>query len=285
LVRIRWNVEGTLGVVKYSRKVFYDDLWNSYLEDCRGLVIDRDWNIVSLPFRKIYNYGIERNAPAISGSVTAVRKVNGFMLAVTLHNCQIVLSTTGSLDNDHIAMAREFIAEHEKHLIDILGMPRNRNKTAIFECVHPSDPHIIQERPGLYFLGTRLKDLNQNDIDYSPNMFTVLPNVHSVDSKQCTMKEVINDCMVGVDHEGYVVYAYNALGDLVSTKVKSTQYLMKKFIARCKNLSVKLDKNNFEEEYYPLIDAIQSEGERFYSLDEQSRLRWIENFLCNILNK
>lgn len=70
-----------LYVLKYRKKVFYDGLWNEYLEQCRGTVVDNNFNLVSYPFQKIYNYGIEVNAPKLSDDtiVTAYRKVNGFL--------------------------------------------------------------------------------------------------------------------------------------------------------------------------------------------------------------
>ena len=40
-----------LYVLKYTRRVFYDSLWNPYLEYCRGSVIDNDFILVSLPFQ------------------------------------------------------------------------------------------------------------------------------------------------------------------------------------------------------------------------------------------
>jgi len=39
-----------LFVLKYSRKVFYDAMWNDYLENCRGTVVDKDFNVISTNF-------------------------------------------------------------------------------------------------------------------------------------------------------------------------------------------------------------------------------------------
>jgi hypothetical protein len=87
-------------VLKYKKKVFYNDLWNDYIAECRGTIVDSDFNIVSYPFTKIYNYGIEKAAPVLSDDteVVAFRKVNGFMVAVTFHRGDVLVSTTGSTD-------------------------------------------------------------------------------------------------------------------------------------------------------------------------------------------
>lgn len=42
-----------LSVVKYKRKVFFDNLWDDFLVECRGLVIDTDYNVVVNPMTKI----------------------------------------------------------------------------------------------------------------------------------------------------------------------------------------------------------------------------------------
>ena len=85
LVSMRETSHAGLYVLKYKKRVFYDSLWNEYLEECRGTIVDKDFNVVSRPFTKVYNFGVESKAPKISldTNVTAYRKVNGFMVAMT----------------------------------------------------------------------------------------------------------------------------------------------------------------------------------------------------------
>jgi len=61
LVNMKSAGEG-IYVLKYKKKVFYDNLWNDYIAECRGSIVDADFNLVSYPFTKIYNYGIEKEA-------------------------------------------------------------------------------------------------------------------------------------------------------------------------------------------------------------------------------
>ena len=146
-----------LYVLKYSKKVFYDGLWNEYLEECRGTIVDRDFNVVSRPFTKVYNFGIEKNAPVLSGDtlVTAYRKVNGFMVAVTWCNDDILVSTTGSTDSPYVSMAKEMMLKHQCWEDWRFTVRNAEGMTLLFECVHPGDPHIVVENPGMYFLGWR----------------------------------------------------------------------------------------------------------------------------------
>jgi hypothetical protein len=276
LVKIRTAGEG-IYVLKYSKKVFYDNLWNDYLEECRGTIVDINFNVISRPFTKIYNYGIEAKAPRLAANtpISAYRKINGFMVAVTLHNDELLVSTTGTTDSDYVKMAKEFI-NTERYLKVCREWP---DTTFMFECVHPNDPHIIPEQPGLYLLGYRVKswvseccpshqvlDMMAKDFDCFAAEF------------HRTTLGALRETIKTVQHEGFVFYT----DDGVASKIKSPFYLFSKFVARNPNTEKLMKpgvKQMIDEEYYPLIDAIQEDIEEFTVLSEQERLAWVRNFL------
>lgn len=276
LVQIKDAGNG-LHVLKYKRKVFYDGLWNEYLEECRGLIVDDDFNIVSYPFTKIYNYGVEKQAPKIfkDEMVHAVRKVNGFMVAVTWYKGDLLVSTTGSIDSDYVKMARELMEPYiDRYRITCSD---NSKYTFMFECVHRNDPHIIPEKEGMYFLGARLKELG------SPIKVTHFGaqefGAERVEEMYAPM-EYIEILAKHVKHEGFVIYGSSG----IATKIKSPYYLVKKFVARNPRTDKLMRpdiKNNIDEEYYPLIDAIQANIEEYTAMDEQTRLKWVAEFLEN----
>ena len=45
LVKMRETSNPELFVLKYQRSVFFDNLWDEYLEECRGTVVDKDFNL------------------------------------------------------------------------------------------------------------------------------------------------------------------------------------------------------------------------------------------------
>ena len=264
-----------LNVLKYKRKVFYDGLWNEYLEECRGLIVDDNFNIVSYPFTKIYNYKVEKNAPLIHPDemVEAHRKVNGFMVAVTWHNSDILVSTTGSIDSDYVKMARELIDPDLERYRETCR--ENPEYTFMFECVHRNDPHIIPEREGMYLLGARVKKLGSR---ITATLFDCHDfNARHVERMFAPM-EYVEILVKHVKHEGFVIYAPGN----VATKIKSPYYLVNKFVARnprTDKLMRKDIKQSLDEEYYPLIDAIQANIEEYTAMDEQTRLQWVREFL------
>ncbi len=284
LVSMRSAGDGIF-VLKYKKAVFFDNLWNDYLEECRGTIVDKDFNIVSYPFTKIYNYGVEAKAPVLSDAtvVTSYRKVNGFMVAVTVHNGELLVSTTGSTENDYVNYAKEMMATHSplNDWLMTLGTSDCKDMTFMFECVHPSDPHIIPEKAGMYLLGYREKAWDSTvghnyDVmrDLAETLKCFLP-----ERTHITMLELKEEAKK-VRHEGFVFYADNG----VSAKIKSPYYLTSKWVARNprtdKLVNLQADiKQQLDEEFYPLVDAIRANIVEYTSMDEQARLSWVRNYM------
>ena len=269
-------------VLKYSKRVFYDNLWNDYLEECRGTIVDADFNVVQRPFTKIYNFRVEDKSPVLSEDtvVECFRKVNGFMVAATWHNGRLLVSTTGSTANDYVDMANFFIdRRRETFERYVSSFP---TLTFMFECVHENDPHIIVEKPGLYLLGYREKtweSLARNDGQDLIHQYALA--THVVEWKRCTLGEVLREVKT-VRHEGFVFYADDYK---VSAKIKSPYYLTAKWVARnpkTEKLLTKEFKEQIDEEYYPLLEHIRANIEAYTVMDEQARLAWVRNYLENV---
>jgi hypothetical protein len=272
-------------VLKYKNRCFFDSIWNDIIENTRGAVIDEKYNLIANPFRKIYNYGIEARAPRIGADemVTAIRKVNGFMLSVSYYEGKLLFSTTGSIDSDFVSMGsvilHQSLTEDQIARVEMLA---KCGSTLLYEIVHPCDPHIIPEKVGAYFLGFRANIWNTNVVPvHEYNHFIYGNSVGKPEKMRFgELKDRIKDCR----HEGYVLYT----DDHRATKIKSPYYLIQKFFARCNNTDKLLNKNikeSYPEEYFPLIDHIQMNVEEFTLLQEQDRLEWIRNYLGNYLDE
>lgn len=277
LVQVRVSLRHpTLRVVKYKNKVFYKELWTPELCRMRGLVVDENWNVIVRPFDKIFNRG-EKLAPKWDHGepVIAVRKINGFMACLTKDEDHgLIVSTTGSLDSPFVEMAEKYLLPLQSHGL-INGV------TYIFEIVDPDDPHIIAEEPGAYLIGARTVcsqiQLHECDLDVIARGF----KVKRPEWKHCHFGEILEERKT-VEHEGWVCYNFayeNAL------KIKSSYYLTKKLFMRIRGekLSPEWFQDNwesFDEEFYPLIEAIQRDLQ-FPKMEQMERREWIERFLKN----
>lgn len=267
-----------LSVIKYRRRVFLDNLWNDILEECRGLVIDRDWNPVVRPFRKVYNYG-ERNTTIPRDTVVyAERKVNGFMGAATWVSAidRVVYSTTGSLTSDFAKLVQKWLHPYETQFRKIPDV------TFLFEICDSTDPHIIPEVEGAYLIGMRQAGVWDNSVRYANSPMLdqyaeMMPGVWRPEHRIQRFGDVVAE-MRECRHEGFIVYPVNDWERDAGLKIKSRYYLVQKAIARKRDI-MSLNRKLIDEEYYPLLTAIEANREEFVALSEQDRLVWIRNFL------
>jgi hypothetical protein len=241
-----------LTVLKYKRKVFFDNLWNDELIECRGTVVNANGDVVQLPFAKIFNYGIESKAPTFDPNelVYVTRKVNGFMLAVSNYRGNLLVSTTGSITSPFVELGKELLAKNNYSVNDF-----EPGYTYLFEACHPSDPHIIHEIEGLYPLARRCLTTG-----------VLFP----VTEKKTTFQEAFDEA-TNAPHEGLVIYGVNSTK---ATKIKSRFYLMSKALARAS--SDKLSRLRIDEEFREL--SIASRTPAFMAMTEQERLTFIRDF-------
>jgi hypothetical protein len=279
-----------LFVLKYKKKVFFDDSWNDFLREARGLVVDKDWNIVSYPFTKIHNYGVEESAPKFGKDeiVIVSEKINGFMIAVTWHNGDLLWSTTGSLDSDFVGYAKDIFgswSERQQSNFKAI-LEADPNWTFMFECVHPEDPHIVHEEPGLYFIGTRYKEIGSRIWLHEPfleKQCWVDTGVKLVECFETDMGNLFELAENSVK-EGYVFCDRNRVN---YSKIKTKHYLTKKFLMRgsLDKILSKNPKNLMDEEFYPIVDWIRTYPDSYTSMIEMERRKFIEDWFSYESNK
>lgn len=268
-----------LFVKKYTRRVFYDNLWHKdrSLLEARGHVEDADGNVVIRPLTKIFNRFENGTDIDLDETCVYVRKVNGFMAAATYVPLvdQVVVSTTGSLDSDFVGIAEKYITDDVKNMIKMCGPMF----TCVFEICDPSDPHIVPEEVGAYLLAIR-------EVDQQSDYFSTEVDERLIDvfSKMLKVKRPewgvakFSDIVAMTDackHEGYVVYGQESNTAL---KIKSKYYLALKAAARARDIA-KLDKTRVDEEFYDLIDYLKSIRDQFTAADEQTRLEIIREYI------
>ena len=271
-----------LRVIKYTNKVFYDNLWSAhpYLIDMRGTVVDEDFNPVIMPFRKIFNqYENDTNFDR-DDTVLASKKVNGFMGAVTWNNGKVYFSTTGALDSQYADYVKEIVPQ--KFIDFLLQKPHwNTAITYLFEIVHPDDPHVVPEEVGAYLLGARTPKWGTNcyygGATHVEQQLDVIAEDNDLLRPEWKLVRFSDLCkeVKECKHEGYV--AYDSGGRAL--KLKSPYYKIIKLFGRGNVLKKLTSKQWVDEEYYPLCDNIKENIELFTSLTEQEKFDYIRRHL------
>lgn len=285
---VRRKVDGSgMQTFKYHNKVFYNNLWDQYplyLREARGIVFDRDNNIVQRPFQKLFNYGENGTGAEYHESmlVRASRKVNGFMAAGTYHKGRYVVSTTGTTNSDYARLAYDRVLADDG-LVDL--MRQMGPFTFIMEICDDSDPHIVHEAPGVYLLGIRHKE---SGVLMTLEMVESLAREKGIkypESFVVSHGRVIHSLMDDVEHEGFVIY--DKFGQRPLYKTKSPHYLSKKALMRMgKKAAGQMFDNpdefrkRLDEEFYGLHDHLlrTSTKEAWLDVNEQDRRWYIEDF-------
>lgn len=268
-----------LSVLKYSRKVFYDNLWSvdNRLLETRGIVVDEDDNVIVLPFKKVFNLGENYTKVDPDLYVVCPRKINGFMAAATITDKYgLIISTTGTLDSEYAELARKWIEKgHTSKMI-----PKH---TYLFEICDKSDPHVVSEDEGAYLIGVRKICLGDKYL--LPECIVGFEAATLNYERPNVWEGKFKDLPLDVKHEGYMVR--DAATGLTLCKVKSKHYLSKKALQRVgKSKASKmwnnpeLFKQQLDEEFYEVFDKILDTftQEEYLNFDEQERRLWLENY-------
>lgn len=283
LVRERKYPNG-LSVFKYSKRVFYDNLWNDdpSLLEARGTVKDSEGNIVILPFTKVFNYGENGTTLPPDTEVFQVVKVNGFMAAARWYNDELLVSTTGSLDSDFAILAKNRIMAVAEGMDDF--WKQWAGITFLFEICDESDPHIVEETPGVYLIGARVCKSGHLLSELILDMLAAEVGFMRPEWKVTTFQSVVEDQKTAKDVEGWMVRLLN--GQTVM-KVKSNFYLTKKFLMRMGDRKVdtlfddpRAFRATIDEEFYAVCDWITTNFTKteWKGLGDQQRRKVIEEY-------
>lgn len=128
-----------LTVYNYSAKAQFMPIseWSEPLQDCRGLILDADGEIVARPFRKFWNYEQVLDRIPANETFTVWEKLDGSLGVVCWYGDSLVVATRGSLDSDQARWAYG-------HIKDASGIQRGQpGLTYLFEIIYPENRIVV----------------------------------------------------------------------------------------------------------------------------------------------
>ena len=248
------HLEYDLWILNYSPKTQSKKFWDIYTLSCRGLIVDKEGEIISRPFQKFKNF--EEHDPSeidMSKPFEIFEKMDGSLISLFYYPLrrEWIVASRGSFISEQSIEARKLI---DWSKIDEL----NKNYTYLFEYISPENRIVVDygKRRELVLLTTvQTKTGVEMSNDYLVNeyskYFTVvkkyrIDNIN--DLKQ--LKELEED-----NREGFVVRFSNGF----RVKVKFSEYIrLHGILTNVSNLSVweHLKENyNFDE----LLDRVPDE--------------------------
>lgn len=134
-VNVQKHPEADLWIYQYSQSTQYERNWNEVTKQCRGLILDKDYNIVAKPFSKFHN--IEEHLPEEIPNLPfdVYEKMDGSCGIGYFLNDKIYIATKGSFTSDQAIHANHILYTKYNHLVDKL----DKNKTYVWEIIYPEN--------------------------------------------------------------------------------------------------------------------------------------------------
>lgn len=163
----------------FTRKAFFDSLWDSTNIRARGLFINTETNkIVARSWNKFFNLN-ERNETKdrnleknLKFPITAYKKENGYLgiLGYDDKEDELLFCSKSTIDGDFAIKFKEiFYSTHAAwHIVKLKSVLKEQNISMVFEVISPTfDPHMIEYDNDQVILLDVIKNQEQFDkLDY-----------------------------------------------------------------------------------------------------------------------
>jgi len=220
-VNVQKHPDSDLWLYTYSKSCQIDKMWNECTMNCRGIIVDKDWEIKAYPFEKFFNYEeIEDKTIIPNLPFDAYEKVDGSLGIVYWINDMPHICTKGSFTSEQGIQGEKIL--YTKYADVIPSM--DRNKTYLFEIVYPEDHHCINYHGLNDIILLAVKDYKtgiEDNIETYRNIFNVTKHYDGL-----TEWKNIRDIFSGDNREGFVVRFSNGF----RMKMKYEQYFKIHFL-------------------------------------------------------
>jgi len=151
LVTVREHKTLPLKIYSYSRKTVYGNLWDEVTSCTRGLIVDKDGEIVARPYEKFFSIdwpGIETHSTrsvqytdSLFGPPVITEKVNGHLGILWKYGMHWGVASKGSFHSAHAEFATKWLEDHYEHQYGVFPS----GFTPIFEIIcQDIQPHTIK---------------------------------------------------------------------------------------------------------------------------------------------
>jgi RNA ligase len=204
-------------ILNYSPKTQIEKVWNEVTEQCRGVIVDSDFNIVSRPFNKFFNYEelieMGREIPDLPFEV--YEKLDGSLGIMYWGTDGLpYISTRGSFNSDQAKHATNVLHTRyadKFHLLD-------KNKTYCFEIIYPDDLHVVSypDVDDIFLIGVFDNETgNEDNINDWTHVFNTTKMYDGI-----TDYKTIREQFSGENKEGFVIRFSNGF----RMKLKFAEY-------------------------------------------------------------
>jgi len=159
---------GRFKTINYSRITQYQSDWDVITLNCRGLIVDENWNVVGRSFPKFFNHNEKENLNIDLDSLDDViiqEKLDGSLGLLFYDEVDNIwrISTKGSLESDQCKWAMNWYNSNKELFSDF----KDKRYTYLFEIIYEENKIVCSyEKEGLYFL-TAIRNVDGREEIYA----------------------------------------------------------------------------------------------------------------------
>jgi len=135
-ISVQKHPEVDLFIYNYTQKAQFDHIWTEETITCRGLIMDKEGNIVSRPFKKFFNLE-EHKGELPKEPFQIFEKFDGSLGISYWIGDTPYLSTRGSFVSEQAIKGTEILRKYP------CSLKMNKNYTYLFEIIYPENRIVI----------------------------------------------------------------------------------------------------------------------------------------------
>ena len=206
-----------ISIYNYSRTCQYESKWDDITKMCRGLILDKEGNVVAKAFDKFFNYEELTFGDIPEESFEVYEKLDGSLGILFWYQGKWILASKGSFVSEQALRGKQIL--NQQYNVEVLP----KGYTTVVEIIYPEN-RIVCDYGGdeLLVVLSMVSNASGKELDYdsmmSFNEVSKIPVVKRYDGIQNydSLKS-----MIGKDREGYVVRFKNGF----RMKIKGEEYV------------------------------------------------------------
>jgi RNA ligase len=206
-----------LSIYNYSRTCQYESKWDDITKMCRGLILDREGNVVAKAFDKFFNYEELTLGEIPEESFEVFEKLDGSLGILFWYQGKWILTSKGSFVSEQALKGKQIL--NQKYNVEVLP----KGYTTVVEIIYPEN-RIVCDYGGdeLLVVLSMVSNASGKELDYDSMMsFTDVSGIPVVKKYDGIKNYDSLKSMIGDNREGYVVRFKNGF----RMKIKGEEYV------------------------------------------------------------
>lgn len=138
-LRTQKHPNHNLWIYNYTATAQYEGIWNEVTLQCRGLILNENYEIVARPFPKFFNLGERQNQIIPNEPFEVYEKMDGSLGILYWIENEPFIATRGSFASEQSRIANQILYTRYRHLFSNL----DKNKTYLFEIIYPENRIVV----------------------------------------------------------------------------------------------------------------------------------------------